>query len=403
VTMCKYCGRIMRKNKFNPSNVCSDCLYSHYQKCKFCHKYICRKTMSKIQKSTGCCLTCISKTKLCADCNERCLITKMKKISKIRIRDNRLKRNQYYCHNCATNIKRCLDCGEVQSPLAVHLLQNNPYCYKCILKHQGLFEWNYQPKYNFNSYNNCTKIDKGGLFFGIELEIELPTSTPALGNREHEFDKDAWIKTIEKEFGKGKIYGKKDGSLYSGFEFVTHPFSFNWFNKNKFRFNQMYSMLHLKEMYMSERCGFHVHLSKSAFSTCHLYKFIDFINNKKHTPFINKVAKRDIIKSKYCKPYRHDSTNEKLRQHLYKQIAKHKNNCGIHKYSAVNLVPDKDTVEVRIFQGDLSVIVLYERIEFLHSLFEFTRKAPFKDVKLKNYKKFVKDNSNLYSNFYKTI
>lgn len=149
-------------------------------------------------------------------------------------------------------------------------------------------------------------------------------------------------------------------------------------------------------------CAVHVHMSKKAFTTYHLYKFIDFINIPTNITFINKIAGRDIRETTYCSPFIKPDFSKKDNTKTLAEIAKRKNNCDFSRYTAVNLSKE-NTVEVRIFNGTMEPQIFFSYIEFLYSLFLFTKENSLHDCTVKNYKTFIKGQRKLYTNIYNRI
>lgn len=395
LTVCKYCGTLMKKNvTFKPSNVCNHCLSMYYVKCFCCGIYMEPKEDLDISPYNYC-KKCIKNTVPCTQCNKRVLKSKVVKLKKYQKRQNgAIKSNGSFCSNCAQSFMPCEDCGIYVHASSSHRYAGNHYCNTCILNHKKLFEYNYIPKYNFRTIDANTDQKMNTLYFGCEIEIEQDID-------EVHTDKERFICSVAKEFGNSFLFGKMDGSLHDGFEFVTHPFTWEWFLLNKYKFNHMFSMAKFAGFMCSSNCGIHIHMTKSIFTTCQLYKFIDFINNPNNLGFIDTVARRHVKFSTYCKPFTVDCTDEETKKRLVK-IAKKKNNADFNRYTAVNLTL-KDTVEVRIFNGTLSSTQFFSYLEFVHALFHFTKNTSLKDCTTKKYIQFVANNKTSYSNIYQLI
>jgi hypothetical protein len=133
----------------------------------------------------------------------------------------------------------------------------------------------------------------------------------------------------------------------------------------------------------------HIHISKNAFSTIHLYKFLQFFTA--NPKFIFTISQRK-------------NTNE-LRQWaaldscddesvIYK--AKYKMG-GPERHVAVN-VSNPTTVEVRVFKGTLNPMSFWKNIEFCEALLHFTNQCSIADLTVEKFTAFVTYNRKKYGN-----
>ena len=187
------------------------------------------------------------------------------------------------------------------------------------------------------------------------------------------------------------LYCKNDGSLNSGFEIVTHPMSSQYLNDNKYKFSQLLDYLSKNgyTSYQEGTCGIHIHISKSAFTTLHLYKFLAFFYN--HPKYITKISQRTT--SQLNQWARLDDDQKQI---IYK--AKNKNQ-DTSRYAAINLKNSK-TVEVRIFRGTLKPMSFFKNIEFIQAIIEYTKMVSVSDNNLKHFQAWIKANSQKYPNLF---
>lgn len=260
-------------------------------------------------------------------------------------------------------------------------------CYDCIKNNRiGVIKrYGYKPSPKFKQVQNA---EEPALFIGVENEVNFPSKyVPAV---------EVWKLYDAKET---HYYIKRDGSLDNGFEIVTHPCHFEYFKSGKFPIDKLFNEnmdyakpgTYLDDEYDSEeydddesqdlfkQCGMHIHLSKVAFSNAHLYKFMRFfLTNEK---FIEKIAGRKA--NHYC---------PKIMSKEMKQKALTK---GGGARDQVNCQPD-NTVEVRIFQGAITPEDYLRNIEFVYSLFRFTKKSSLLHITVANYKKYVHEYADKY-------
>jgi len=390
-TVCKYCGRVMKIGKQKTlSNVCPDCLIRYCIKCRSCNTWVENDRKNTEGLDSQYCSKCLKTTVLCPCCSARYPKKSMVAIDKFEYLRGQTSTGSV-CPNCVSNFIICSDCGMSVINNLIHDYCGGHYCSKCINKHKKLFDWNYIPPYRFVYDKLKENVSKDTLFFGAEIEIERNGNSYAFCGREK------LVTQIADMFGNEYIYGKKDGSLCNGFEFVTHPYTWKWYTENKYRFNNLFTSSQLSGFMVSDRCGIHIHLSKKAFTSVHLYKFIDFINKQSNLSFINKIAGRSITNNSYCRPFQENCSVRTLAE-----IAKKKNNLDFHRYTAVNLTLP-NTVELRIFSGTLDPNVFFKYQEFAHSLYVFTLENSIQKNSVKKYRDFIRANKSIYINMLRLI
>ena len=384
IDFCGICGKIIIKSRENEKGVCSECLEQFYTTCAYCGKIIqqCLKIDLPVEKEY--CKECMKKTKECIICRER--HTEGNYITEF-VDNNSHKREftspTFICLRCFGLLTPCSSCGILTMGFVLTLSGICPICQE---QNKDVHDYGYIPtKINFQTHETKMKIDS--LFLGIEMEVE---------NSEKGADQSVVARKCKNAFGKNFIYCKHDGSLLNGFEFVSHPFTWEWFVKNKYRFNQLCSTAKLCNLHTDgSTTGIHIHMTKSAFTQCQLFKFIQFINKQINRPKINKIANRDIESCTFCQPIVTQTKNVAL-------IAKYKSNTYSDRYIAVNLERDK-TVEIRIFAGSLEPKIIFSYVEFVYSLFNFTKKTPSKMCTFKNYTSYLKENKTKYINIYNRL
>lgn len=289
------------------------------------------------------------------------------------------------CERCFENCEafECASCGRFREGDELANPDDDSedwICDNCArngtMKH--IKSYGYKPNPVFHRTENDKHND---LFFGIELEVERNKSATSIGHMS------------EAILNEAHYYFKKDGSLNDGFEIVTHPMTFSYIQANKDKvFKDMLNKLIEAEYrsYDSTSCGIHIHLSKKAFGTWQLYRFIKFfIDNKEFVTNISQ-RKRDLLE-------RWAAIDEEKDDAI---IYKAKKKAGNYKrYVAVNL-QNSSSVEIRIFRGTLNYQSFLKNIEFCYALYNFTRDS--KDTSLEAFKNYI-DNSNEYSMLKKFI
>lgn len=260
-------------------------------------------------------------------------------------------------------------------------------CYDCIKNNRiGVIKrYGYKPSPKFKQVKDA---EEPALFIGVENEVNFPGK---------------YVPAVEVcklyDAKETHYYIKRDGSLDNGFEIVTHPCHFEYFKSGKFPIDKLFNKnldyakpgTYLygeddEEEYdddesqdLFKQCGMHIHLSKVAFSNAHLYKFMRFFLTNE--TFIEKIAGRKA--NQYC---------PKIMSKEMKQKALTK---GGGARDQVNCQPD-NTVEVRVFQGAITPEDYLRNIEFVYSLFRFTKKSSLLHITVANYKKYVHEYADKY-------
>lgn len=246
-------------------------------------------------------------------------------------------------------------------------------------ENQLIQSYSYRPITSFKYLSSELKYNSEIAFLGIELEVE---------NKLDRIKNDSMAQLID----SSHLYFKTDGSLSNGFEIVTHPLSFNWIQANSDKFESMLTELKSNgfNSYDSNTCGMHIHISKKAFGTWQLYRFMKFFAENKD--FIVSISQRKIEQLKKWANIE-DNGNDEL---IYKAKKKDGNSS---RYCAINL-QNHSTIEIRIFRGTLNYCSFMKNIEFINALFCYTNESS--ECTIKGFKQFVNLTST-YSNLKKFI
>ena len=115
------------------------------------------------------------------------------------------------CRNCYDRYyTQCEECGIVIHAENAYYNdddEENPYCSECYNKlfRSAIKSYNYKPEPIF--------YGSGSLYFGVEIEVDK-------GGEDNQNAKE--ILDIANENSE-RLYAKHDGSIYDGFELVSHP------------------------------------------------------------------------------------------------------------------------------------------------------------------------------------
>lgn len=204
----------------------------------------------------------------------------------------------------------------------------------------------------------------GVLYVGMELEMER------VSNNIPEFLE----MTGEDYHNPSFSYFKYDGSLNdNGAELVTMPCTpqvfeqvFPWDALNKL--HQMGG-----RAWQMGSCGMHFHLSRSAFSRPHLWKFISWHYHNRSVCV--DWAGRD---SRQWSSW-YNTTMENMGQKPSDVAKRQPGQIYGERYSAININP-QHTIELRYFRGNMLRSGIMRNVQFIDAIFEYTKRLTVQDV-----------------------
>jgi hypothetical protein len=300
------------------------------------------------------------------------------------------------CHTCmTTDVEECEGCHELVTRNVLTadysrclrcLNQNYWYCYESCqhwflngtdCRCSGVRPWNYVPsreemQWLVSSNERAVPRSPDFPYMGFELEIECPRGCVR---------KDAaqLLKTLVTW-----AYPVHDGTLADrgngGIEIVSYPFTFGWFTQH---WHQIKSLLNTfreagYRSWESPRCGMHVHISRTPMTDGHQKKFIDFIYG--HRNLCVAVGQRGYKSGiqRFAPFHREDPADTLQKVRTFRNIGTEGH------YAALN-ANKRDTLEARWFRGTLSPLGFRKNVEFVHSVWTFTRKFGFASANEYNY------------------
>jgi hypothetical protein len=136
--------------------------------------------------------------------------------------------------------------------------------------------------------------------------------------------------------------------------------------------------------------GLHIHIGRDAFNKGHLRNFSWFFTQPGHKDFIFAVSERDQHS------FREYSQIPNYPAQVTKSFLNNLDYVARIR-GCVNL-SQKNTVEVRLFRGIVSLAEILKNLEFVDSVFHFTQDASFSQLTLSNYYAWLQStNRNRYS------
>jgi hypothetical protein len=199
---------------------------------------------------------------------------------------------------------------------------------------------------------------------GIELEVEKMA--------EYAYD---FIRAANDDYDEPNfLFTKSDGSLSeTGVEIVTMPATLKAFKE----LWPQDAMDKARDMgarsFRWQNCGFHIHVSRSAFMPSHMWKFVRF--QMRNSELCQRVGQRE--NSSYAEWWGIQDNLSNL-----PNIVKGKNS-NRSRYIAINF-QRSDTVELRYFKGNILQEAIMKNVEFVDSIYEYTKQLSSAEIIARN-------------------
>ena len=317
------------------------------------------------------------------------------------------------CYSCRDHYSSCDSCDEYIYEDDTHSYNDEIYCLGCYenldFSTDFINNYSYSPELSFYDLidNDIRVVKRSALdkskvpFFGIELEVECNDS-----------DMGYYAEEISHYGGYPEkfFYCKEDGSLSNGFEICFMPMTFNAIKKlDLYEAIFKYRGTSKLQSYNTSTCGIHIHINREAFSDHHLFKFISFIHEYKSLVYL--ISQRKNVKelnsySRFNNGYKDRAKREmvssirrKKADYKDRQRVPKKGSSAIYgdKYVPVNL-QHTNTIEVRVFKGNLLEESFLKNVEFVDSLYHYTKSRPIYQLKVKDYLDFIYRDHKIYKN-----
>jgi hypothetical protein len=262
------------------------------------------------------------------------------------------------CYRCAENYRSCDRCGCILCSDDTHYFEDTEsnYCEDCFNRVQSeradrvLFGYSYKPTPQFQSTADELASRRTPPFFlGVELEVDRDDVTDDVKD------------DIESAHIPDAFYCKEDGSLTYGFEVVSHPCSFAWWQEHSLYWCNSLVAAGYKS-FKTTTCGMHVHVSKAFLTESERAKLLMFA--KTNRDFIRFISRR--------KPECLDRWAKVDQSSTARIIRKVKNLASDERYEAINLL-NRATIEFRIFRGTLKPAAIKRNIAFVAALCWFIK------------------------------
>lgn len=236
------------------------------------------------------------------------------------------------------------------------------------------------------------KNESRPIFMGLEWEVNLKGGICCFDTFIDDSDLTPEEKAV-KRFIKRQLNGKVSSVVNfrddcDMLEMVTIPATLSMhkslLNKTLFR-TDILSLI--RPHHSREEAGIHIHVDKDAFEVKHLERFISFINGFETYEFMQKLADRKLYYDDY------EAYQNTVKINPTNKSDEHQSD----RYSRVNTRTGKNTVEVRIFNSQVTKEKVYARLEFVDALVRYT-KNPYAPNRPECFVKYVNRYKSMYKN-----
>lgn len=230
--------------------------------------------------------------------------------------------------------------------------------------------------YSFRPSMKFWRMDTGSLTYGwraktselyMGVEIEIEKCANYIRDMVEQDPREDW-------HVPNFYYWKHDGSLgYDGSELVTMPATLDA-HKNRFPFRMLDELHEMgARAWAHSTCGMHIHVSRSAFTGPHMWKFIKFqLHNS------SKIASISGRESAQWASW-HNDTMEDARFTAAKYTKTPVVGRYPMRYSALNF-SNEQTVELRYFRSNIAEKGIIRNLELVHGIWAYTKKLTIADL-----------------------
>ena len=280
------------------------------------------------------------------------------------------------CQRCFDSYYyRCMDCEQFVSENDVWYHCDDPYCRGCYDELDGDDDSSENAIHSYG-YKPAPIFYGEGIHYGIELEVD------EAGESRQNAEIISTIGNSESEH----IYIKHDGSLYRGFEIVSHPMSLNYHQDNMNWWEIMAKLISLGYLsHKANTCGLHIHVERAKLgkSLEHQDETISSILYfvEKHWYELLRFSRRTPTQiQQWASRYGY---NENPKEIL--NCAK-SGNWG--RYVCVNL-QNYNTIEFRMFRGTLKYSTFIATLQLVDEICHAAMTLPEEELKALTWTDFV--------------
>ncbi len=320
VVVCEHCDEhTLAEDAYNDGHtvVCPDCYSDCYCTCEDCDRIINSDYINCVSSDTYVCQSCVERGDY-----RYCEI------------DGEWHYSDCSCDGC---------CEEDESSIHIH-------------------SYGYEPDTMFHDDRDIPHMrpKRREFYFGAEIEMNT---------RQDWSDVHEAAEFVVGNISSDLVYLKEDSSIGTGFEFVTHPMTLDYW-RDKFpwdTYEKLADMNMLAWNSVGRKCGLHINISRAAFvAPSHLSKFLLFVYRNED----------ELVKfaGRRSEDYANFTYSERK---LFVQHGKG-DTYGM-RHVAVNC-QNSNRIEFRIFRPSLKRDTIISTIELCHALAHFTSIVTCNDV-----------------------
>ena len=234
-------------------HVCGDCVRLRYRYCLDCSTLKSKYEFVRMNTEYICKICFDRKYYRCSRCDHSFVLGDEYRFV-FTFPDGRSS-NQCVCPNCRSQLHICMGCGHTFFDSVRASRDRRGFCPQCAEDRSQIKQYSYKPtpRYRTESFqlpsksgNKTEQVKPHSLMLGFEAEFE---------NYSEEIINEDVALAITEIMGEGFMYYKRDGSLQSGFEAVTHPFSEGFYIANRAKLAAMMEKVVNLGMKADSRCG----------------------------------------------------------------------------------------------------------------------------------------------------
>ena len=356
---CTNCGEISDKNamyEFDGNFYCEECFLELFTVCDECGCCVPNDDITLVNQG------CSDERYICTDCLDRICFEcdhcdRYYTHSHLWESDSSIS----ICDGCSHHYYICYDCESIIHEDNIYAHRGEFYCQRCYEELSDdlssyVNDYYYKPEPEFLGNSN------DGLYIGVELEVDKGDAIDAAAK-------------ISKNYND--VYLKRDGSLSTGFEIVSHPATLDYHLLDLGWADIMNICLdNNMRSHDTSTCGLHCHVSRDFFGETqdeqdlHIAKLILLIDrfwdncivpfSRRNYDNLNRWAAKpnlEILDS---------DTDEEI-------LDKVKKTKHYGRYQAINL-QNECTVEFRIFRGTLKLNTFIATLQFVDCICRFAKK-----------------------------
>lgn len=284
-----------------------------------------------------------------------------------------------YCETCYGDLAEvCEECDET-------------YIGRCTcLNEYSIKNYSYKPNPPtfFDVYERNGSTVRKTMYFGVEVELDYrranrENAAAIVIKRTNEAVKQLKRSHMVKGEQLGFMYAKNDSTVGNGAEFVTCPFTFDWFKYNRDVFKTFYDSAKEQGFQSAPNCGLHVHISrtKHGLVKTRLYKLCYLLYG--HPFFAEEISGRPNGLNSYC------SVQEG------KKVLLHKSKTGFGGHRGAVNCGGNGTIEIRLFGSPKDFDEFVTRMYMVKALIEFVTQASLNDCTPQAFAEYVQSQEHL--------